>query len=195
MFEVSYRKYLIQKVVCWEYSGKDVKLKIIVLACSTFHNSSLEQVTYLTISFCQFGCEPELHMEVNFVCSIEQDDAFQEGWMWLGDEKNFDLSFHKSVVTELATCGISGIDKLFDDSEVGSNEGEEVGYECEAGPVQSFTKVHSAYETAMSFFMHHTNEHNRIFFLGSGTLFHIKCEVSTKQLLVADSVERRDWHT
>jgi len=134
-------------------------------------------------------------MEVNFVCSIEQDDAFQEGWMWHGEEKNFDLSFHKSVVTELATCGISGIDKLFDDSEVGSNEGEEVGYECEAGPVQSFTKVHSAYETAMSFFMHHTNEHNRIFFLGSGTLFHIKCEVSTKQLLVADSVERRDWHT
>lgn len=33
------------------------------------------------------------------------------------------------------------------------------------------------------------------FVLGSGTLFHIKCEVSTKQLLVADSVERRDWHT
>lgn len=26
-------------------------------------------------------------------------------------------------------------------------------------------------------------------------LFHIKCEVSTKQLSVTDSVERRDWHT
>jgi len=140
-----------------------VKLKIIVLARNTFHSSSLEQVTYLTISFCQFGCEPELHMEVNFVCSIEQDDAFQEGWMWHGEEKNFDLSFHKSVVSELAMCGISGIDKLCDDSEVGSNEGEEVGHECEAEPVQSFSKVHSAYETAISFFMHHTNEHYRIF--------------------------------
>lgn len=157
MFEVSYRKHLIQKVVCWVYSGKDVKLKIVVLAISTFHSSSLEQVTYLTISFCQFGCEPELHMEVNLVCSIEQDDAFQEGWVWLGDEKNFDLSFHKSVVSELATCGISGIDELCDDSEAGSN-GEDEGYECEAEP------VHSAYETAMSFFMHHTNEHDRIFY-------------------------------
>lgn len=33
------------------------------------------------------------------------------------------------------------------------------------------------------------------FDLGSGTLFHIKCEVSTKQLSVTDPVERRDWHT
>jgi len=140
-----------------------VKLKIIVFASSTFHISSLEQVTYLTISFCQFGCEPELHMEVNLVCSIEQDDAFQEGWLWLGDEKKFDASFHKSVVSELATCGILGIDELCDDSEVGTSEGEEEGYECEAEPALSFTKVHSAYETAISFFMNHTNEHDRIF--------------------------------
>jgi len=140
-----------------------MKLKIIVLASSTFHSSSLEQIINVTIYFCQFGCEPELHMEVNFVCSIEQDDAFQEGWMWLGDEKNFDLSFHKSVVSELATCGISGIDELCGDSEVGSIEGEEEGYESEAESVQSFTKVHSSYETVISFFMHHTNEHGRIF--------------------------------
>jgi len=78
--------------------------------------------------------------------------------VWLGDEKNFDLSFHKSVVSELA-----GIDELCDDPEIRSNEGEEEGYECEAEPVQSFTKAHSAYETAMSFLMHHTNEHDRIF--------------------------------
>jgi hypothetical protein len=38
--------------------------------------------------------------------------------MWLGNEKNFDLSFHKSVVSEIA-----GIDELCDDPEVGSNEG------------------------------------------------------------------------
>lgn len=44
--------------------------------------------------------------------------------MWLGDEKNFDLSFHKCVVSELATCGISGIDELCDDSDVGRSEGE-----------------------------------------------------------------------
>jgi len=43
------------------------------------HSSSLEPVTYLKIPFCQLGCEPELHMEVNLVGSIEQDDAFQEG--------------------------------------------------------------------------------------------------------------------
>ena len=140
-----------------------MKLKIIVFASSTFHSSSLEQVTYLTISFCQFGHEPELHMEVNLVCIIEQDDAFLEGWMWPGDEKNFDLIFHKYVVSELATCGISGIDELCDDSDVGSSEGEEEGYECETEPVLSFSKVHSAYETAKSFFMHNTNEHDRIF--------------------------------
>jgi hypothetical protein len=33
------------------------------------------------------------------------------------------------------------------------------------------------------------------FDLGSGTLFHIKCDVSTKQLLFTNSVGRRDWHT
>ena len=48
-------------------------------ASSKFHSSSFEQVTYLKISFCQLRCEPELHMEVNLVGSIEQDDAFQEG--------------------------------------------------------------------------------------------------------------------
>lgn len=83
--------------------------------------------------------------------------------MWLGDEKNFDLSFHKCVVNELATCGISGIDELYDDSEVWSSEGEEEGCECVAEPVLSFTKAHSAFETAISIFMHHTNEHDRIF--------------------------------
>ena len=83
--------------------------------------------------------------------------------MQLGDEKNFDLSFHTSVVSALATCGISGIDELCDDSEAGSNEGEEEGYESEAEPVQSFSKVHSGNETAISFFTHHTNEHDRIF--------------------------------
>jgi len=160
---VSYRKHLLQNVVLWIYSGKDVKLKIIVFASSTFHISSLDQVTCLTISFCQFGCEPELHMELNLVCRTEQEDAFQEGWMWHGDEKNFYLIFHKCVVSELATCGISGIDDLYDDSEVGSCEGEEEDYEFEAEPVLSFTKVHSAYETAISFFMCHTNEHDRIF--------------------------------
>ena len=113
----------VQEVVCWVYSGKDVKLKIIVLASSTFHSSSLEQVTYLKIPFCQLGCEPELNMEVNLVGSIEEDDAFQEGRMWLGDEKNFDHDFHKSVVIELG-----GNDELCDGPEVGSNEGEEEGY-------------------------------------------------------------------
>ena len=90
---------------------------------STFHSSSLEQVTYLKIPFCQLGCEPELNMEVNLVGSIEEDDAFQEGRMWLGDEKNFDHDFHKSVVIELG-----GNDELCDGPEVGSNEGEEEGY-------------------------------------------------------------------
>ena len=33
------------------------------------------------------------------------------------------------------------------------------------------------------------------FDLGSGNLFHIKFEVSAKQLSVTDCVERRDWHT
>ena len=135
-----------------------MKLKIIVLASSTFHSSSLEQVTYLKISFCQLGCEHELHMEVNLVGRIEEDDAFLEGRMWLGDEKNFDHDFHKSVVSELA-----GNDELSDGPEVGSNEGEEEGYECMAEPVQSFTKAHSAYKTAISFLMHHTNEHERLF--------------------------------
>jgi hypothetical protein len=83
--------------------------------------------------------------------------------MWLGDENNFDLFFHKCVVSELAMCGISGNDELCDDSEVGRSEGEEEGYECEAEPVLSFTIVHSACETAMSFFMNDTNEHDRIF--------------------------------
>jgi hypothetical protein len=52
---------------------------------------------------------------------------------------------------------------LCDDSEVQSNEEEEEGCECEAEAVLSFTKVHSAYETVKSFFMHHTNVHDRIF--------------------------------
>jgi hypothetical protein len=46
-------------------------------------------------------------------------------------------------------CGISGIDELCDDFEVGSSEVEEEGYECAAEPVLSFTKVHSVYETAI----------------------------------------------
>ena len=75
-----------------------------------------------------------------------------------------------------------------------SNEGEEEGYECEAEPVQSFTKAHSAYKTAISFLMHHTNEHERIFGLGNGTLFHINCEVTTKQLLLTNSVGRSNWN-
>jgi len=52
---------------------------------------------------------------------------------------------------------------LCDDPEVGSSEGEEEGYECMAEPVQSFIKAHSAYKPAISFLMHHTNEHEGIF--------------------------------
>ena len=95
--------------------------------------------------------------------------------MWLGYEKNFGLRFHKSLVSEL-----TGIDEMCDDPEVGRNEGEEEGYECEAEPVQSFTKGQSAYKTAKIFLMQHSIQHAEYFDHGSGTLFHIKCEVPTK---------------
>jgi hypothetical protein len=116
--------------------------------------------------FCQCGCEPELHIEANLGSSIEEeeeDDAFQEGCIWPGAEKDVDLNFHVSVDNELATCGISGIDELCDVHEVGSSEGEEEEDECEAEPLLSFTTVYLAYETAKSFLMYHINEHDRIF--------------------------------
>jgi len=43
-------------------------------------------------------------------------DALHEDWVWLDAEKNVFFSLYTSVATELATCGISSVDELYDNS-------------------------------------------------------------------------------
>jgi hypothetical protein len=138
--------------------------------------------------FCQCGYGLELNTEVDSGSSIEEeDDAFHKDWIWLGAEKDVDFSFYISVDNDLAMCGVTSIDELCDDRE-GGGSGEEEGDECEPEPVPSFTEAHTAFKTVKSFFYAHSiGEHDEQVILKLElVLFHLKCKVSTKQLLITD---------
>jgi hypothetical protein len=57
--------------------------------------------------FHQYSCEDELNKEADLDTSIEEEDAFLEGWIQLGAEKDVSFTSYISVISELATCTFS----------------------------------------------------------------------------------------
>jgi hypothetical protein len=93
-------------------------LKAVSSANNTFHSGSLA-TDHMVVSFelfYQCSSQPEL----NTWADLEEDDAFHKDRM----QSATDVNFSSNVYSQLATCGVSSIDKLCDDYECGRSSGE-----------------------------------------------------------------------